>query len=100
MHAKKLEVRYSDQAKDDLRLLIFYSLNYFGAKQTEKYMDGLHRTVDQLCANYDLGRDRPELAQNLKSMVYVSHIIFYTRQGSFLSINRILHHSRDSENLI
>jgi toxin ParE1/3/4 len=95
MHAKKLKLRYSTEAKEDLRLLIFYSVYHFGMNQTEKYIQGLHHSMDQLCDNFELGKDRLELAEGLKSMVYGSHIIFYRKEGVFLSINRILHHSRD-----
>ncbi len=85
----------SKEADLDLENIIDYSLEQFGFRQTQKYINELHGLFNSLCANPVLGRKRNDLREGLQSTNKDSHIIFYTVLPDRVYIVRILHHTRD-----
>ncbi|RMB56415.1 type II toxin-antitoxin system RelE/ParE family toxin [Dokdonia sinensis] len=84
------------QAQDDLMDIFIFSIGEFGVDQAEKYRDGLLKLLDQLVEFPFEGISRPEINKDVRSMVYVSHTIYYSIGTSKLFIERILHQSRDT----
>ena len=64
--------------------------------QADKWIRFLDNRINDLAANNELGRPRPELAAGLRSFPVKDYVIFYrpiTEAGLYLV--RVLHSSRD-----
>ena len=57
-------------------------------------------TIDNLLPNPMIGRARPELAPDIRSINVGSYIIFYRASKNLVEIMRVLHGARDVENIL
>lgn len=58
---------------------------------------GLAKTFRLLSENAEIGRNRPELFVNLRSLPHKNYVIFYFPSEDGVEIYRVLHGSRDIE---
>lgn len=100
MKRKQLELEFSPRAKWDIQDIFDYSYFKFGEVQTLKYLEELDSKINALRLYPEMGVKRTEIFEDCFSMVCKSHIIFYQHASDKIIILRVLHHSRDSENLI
>ncbi len=88
-----LPVVGTEQAEIDLAQI----LDYLAAER-------LATTRDERCQLLghfpDMGRARDELAPGLRSVVIEKHIVFYRATASAIEVVRILHTSRDVQNIM
>jgi len=93
------ESRYSYEltleADNDLQDIYDYTAEQFGAEQATKYLMGLEDLFYILCHHPQSGRMRNEIRKGVRSISYVSHIVFYRVIERHIRIVRILHASRD-----
>lgn len=66
-------------------------------ERARSFVTELERRCADLLANPGSGRDRSELALNLRSKPHGSYLIFYTPGDALVRIERILHGARDLE---
>jgi len=85
----------SQDADDDLVSIFDYTSEQFGNEQAIKYLTLLDDVFQNLCNNPFSGRNRNEIAEGIRSIVYVSHIVFYKLIEEKILIVRVLHSSRD-----
>jgi len=85
----------SQEADNDLVNIYDYTITQFGDEQAVTYLSGLENSFDNLCRTPLSGRNRSEIREGLRSIAYVSHIIFYRLIENKVWIVRILHSSRD-----
>jgi toxin ParE1/3/4 len=87
-------VTRTDQAELDLGDIFAYIAgnNVHAAK-------GVLRSIDQKCdllaVNPNLGRERSDLLENIRSFPYGNYIIFYRPTSDGILIVRVLHSARD-----
>ena len=87
-------VRLTSEARDDLRELLQYSLQRWGATQRDEYKVLIRRSLRDLAEFPGIGRSRDDLAPGLRSHPVGQHIVFYRVTGNTLLVRRIIHHSR------
>lgn len=89
--------RLTPSAKSDLIKIYNYTVETSGEKQAEKYLQDIEDKLDQLAANPEFGRKRPEISPGYYSYLVHKHVIFYLNSGSHIDIIGILHGKMDIE---
>ena len=84
-------------AQSDLKEIYRYTLENWGIKQAQNYLNHLKQSFKALLKNPGLGRERIELGQNVRAINCQKHIIFYRHIKTELQIIRVLHGRQDSE---
>ncbi|MDH3503088.1 MAG: type II toxin-antitoxin system RelE/ParE family toxin [Nitrospirota bacterium] len=93
----KPEVLYelSHEADRDLEDIFDYTEREFGFDQAIDYLSGFESLFAKLVNNPELGKEREEIREGLRSLLKEKHVVFYRRLGNQIRIVRILHGSRD-----
>lgn len=87
--------RLSIQAERDLRNLLEYLADRNPAA-ADRLSRRLEHAINSLAANPELGRERPDLGPDLRSLpVENTYIIIYRPAESGITVARIIHGSRD-----
>jgi len=84
---------FTEKAEHDLQDIIDYTLQQWGASQAYQYIDGLENQGQLLANNPNLGIQRDAIYKGLLSFPYESHILFYVKNSSGITIIRVLHQS-------
>jgi toxin ParE1/3/4 len=87
--------RLTPSAKSDLIEIWNYTVESWGKKQAEKYLQDVEDKLNQLAANPQLGKQRPEIVPGYYSFPVRKHIIFYLISDSHIDIIGILHGRMD-----
>ncbi len=87
--------RLTPSTKSNLIEIWNYTVKIWGEKQAEKYLQDIEDKLNQLAANPELGRRRPEISHGYYSFPAQKHIIFYLNSGSHIDIIGILHGKMD-----
>ena len=87
--------RFTLSAKSDLIEIWNYSVENWGGKKAEKYLQDIEDKLNQLAANPELGKHRPEIAPGYYSFPVRKHINFYLISDSHIDIIGILHRRMD-----
>lgn len=91
---------FTAQAERDLETIVDYTVEHWGARQAEGYLNGLENLAQNLAENSDLGMRRDALIEGLISFPYESHNLFYIKQAHGITIIRVLHKKMDPMNHI
>ena len=89
------DYRLTPAAKSDLLEIWNYTIEKWGEKQAEKYLLDIEKKLEQLAANPELGKQRPEINLSYYSFPVKKHIIFYLQSGNHVDIIGILHEKMD-----
>jgi toxin ParE1/3/4 len=89
-----LKVRPTKRARADLDAIWTY-IHQQSPVGAEKVIAGIDAVFRQLSDLPDMGRPRPELASELRSMIVGRHIVFYRHDDRVVRIIRVLHSARD-----
>lgn len=90
-----LRVRLTHSAEADLLELWLYIAEE-NLVAADEALDSIQSTVSLLAAQPEMGRARPELADELRSFpTRTPYIIFYLPGDDGLLVVRVLHHARD-----
>ena len=87
--------RLTPSAKSDLIEIWNYTVETWGEKQAEKYLQDIEDKLNQLAANPEHGRRRPEISSGYYSFPVRKHIIFYLQSNTHIDIIGILHGKMD-----
>lgn len=85
----------SQEAADDLRDILQYTLERWGPSQVRAYQSILDQALSKLQHSPKLGRKRPELSADYRSLLAGQHVVIYRLTESTLYVVRILHQSGD-----
>jgi len=85
----------SEAADADLENIFDYTLDEFGVDQAVSYVSGFDEVFDMISENPEIGRERKEIRDELRSLNKDKYIIFYRTFSDHVRIVRILHGSRD-----
>ena len=85
----------STEAEYDIDDLFDYGETQFGFDAAIDYLTSIDRLFDCLVENPELGRTRPELMANLRSIAHEPYTVFYQVQQQYIMIARVLRSSRD-----
>lgn len=88
-------IRFTASAEADL-LELWLTIAEENLPAADKSLDSIQSTVAQLGRQSETGRQRPELADGLRSIpTRTPYIIFYLSNADGLLVVRVLHHARD-----
>lgn len=87
--------RLSNESETDIAGIYEYGIEKFGILQAQEYLIGLHNLFQTLTKNPYIGRDASEFSPSLIRFNYKSHMVFYLKSDSDISIVRVLHQSMD-----
>ena len=90
-----LSLVLSPAAREDLRAIHQYGSRQWGKLRSDEYMSSLKDKLWLLPQQPEIGKARPELLPDVRSVSVASHVIFYRVQGEELQIIRILHGRQD-----
>ena len=88
-------LRYTAEARRDLRAILRYSLRTWGERQRDVYAQRLADAADDLTGFPNLGSSRDDLAPGLRGHPVGEHVIFYRVDDQAVVIIRILHAKLD-----
>ncbi len=89
--------KLSEESVIDVENIYEYGVRRFGLDQAQTYVTELHKLLQTLVDNSNIGHDASEFFPLLKRFVYRSHTIFYLGIDSGVLITRILSQSMDYE---
>ena len=88
-------VHFTDSAKNDLLGLWLYMAER-NPPAADAALDSIKESVLLLANQPEMGRARPELADDLRSFpTRTPYIVFYIPEGGGVMVIRVLHHARD-----
>ena len=85
----------SPEADRDLEDIFDYTEREFGFDQVTEYLSGFDGLFVKLVNNPELGKEREEIREGLRSLLKEKHVVFYRILANRIRIVRILHGSRD-----
>ncbi|PIR00488.1 MAG: plasmid stabilization protein [Nitrospinae bacterium CG11_big_fil_rev_8_21_14_0_20_45_15] len=85
----------SQKADQDLVNIYSYSLQSFGERQADKYLQDISLCLRDLAKHPLKGREAKDIEDGIYKFNFVSHMIFYVIQPSGIFVARILHKSMD-----
>ena len=86
---------FTPAAVSDLRTIRAYTLDRWGPKQEQIYLDGLWNKFEEILASPEKWRFRADLFPGCQIAAQGRHVILFRIQGATLQIVRILHSSMD-----
>lgn len=92
------DVVFSSFAKSDLDDIFNHTVE-FGIDSARKFIKGLMEKFNLLAENPKLGRAQNNIIFNLRSFPYKTYTIFYFPTEIGVEIYRVLHSSRNIEDL-
>jgi len=84
---------FSKQARLDLIEIADYTLDRWGLKQAERYLDGLDDCFKRLVQTPQLGRSLDQIRAGYRRIEHEKHVVIYRPDADGIFICRILHHS-------
>jgi len=94
MSSPKRRIELSQQAKEDFRDILSYTLATWGESQLAKYRASINDALHVILQNPSAGR--PSVKPNLKVLAVGHHRIFYRTIDDTIYIVRILHERMDT----
>ncbi|MCY4427864.1 MAG: type II toxin-antitoxin system RelE/ParE family toxin [Halieaceae bacterium] len=83
--------RLTRDAQSDLIEIRRYTVQEWGAVQSQKYLSELRKTIRLLAEVPSLGKARPEAGLKVLSFPYASHVIYYVVHEQVLVVFAVLH---------
>lgn len=71
----------TEEAADDIREIVRYTLRQWGLSQVERYRLTLHQCLDQLATRDTPGRPFSSRLPDVRVSRCAQHLIFYLREG-------------------
>lgn len=87
----------STDADEDIQDIYLYSVDTWGKDRARSYVFGLFEAFETISRNPRMGRPRPDLGDEIRSLPHASHIVFFTEWQGEIAILRVLHGNRDVE---
>ena len=84
------------KAKHDLASIRRFTLEQWGRQKAEEYLKNLYEKIRLVAKRPSIGIDRSQslnLGREIRSIVYVSHIIYYTVSETHISVVAVLYQS-------
>jgi toxin ParE1/3/4 len=91
---KRGSIRLKPQARLDLIEAALY-IAQGDPLAADRFLDGIASALKLLGRNPMMGRERPELAESLRSLPHRPYVIFYRSVEVGIEVVRVLHGARD-----
>jgi toxin ParE1/3/4 len=83
--------RLSRLARLDLIAIADYTVDTWGLKQADHYVDGLAGCFERLARTPGMGRPCDQIRPGYRRMEHEMHVVIYRADRDFVFISRILH---------
>ena len=83
--------RLTPDAQSDLIEIRQFTVEKWGAVQSQKYLLELRKTLCLLCETPSLGKSRPDVDPDVLSFPHASHVIYYMVHKKQLVVFGVLH---------
>ncbi len=91
-----MELSFTDDALEDVRLIVRYGLDRVTGMNVDRYVTALDEALDRLEIYPLLGRNADDVSSGLRVLPVGSHRIFYRIRPGIVLIVRVLHHRADT----
>ncbi len=88
------EVTLAPQAEQDLFEIWLYIADD-EPTNADRFLDRLKTAAERLAAFTDIGTERPELGEGLRSFPVERYVLYYRTRREGIEVVRVLHASRD-----
>ncbi len=88
-------LQITNQAKEDLSEIAFYTFVNFGERQMNAYRNQFKTDFQRILKNPFIGTQRMELGDTIYGLVSGSHVVFYSIEAHSIQIIKIIHGSCD-----
>lgn len=85
------QYKFTAQAERDLEAITEYTLDKWGHRQADIYLDGLTALARKLADTQDLRAHRDTLIRGLLSFPYVSHALYCLKESHGITVIPVLH---------
>lgn len=90
-----MTLEFTDAAVSDLRCIRNYTLEKWGERQEQIYLDAMWDRFEEILAEPDRWRCREDLFPGCQLAAQGKHVILFRIRGKTLQIVRILHSAMD-----
>lgn len=97
MSSPKTAFTISPSARKDLSDILLFSSRRWGKDQRSRYKSRFNEVFGALALNPEMGLERNEISQGLRSFPIERHLILYRWDELNLIIERVIHQNRDLE---
>ena len=95
MSAPKSHLVLSRRARNDYRDIEAYTMEQWDERQWVSYEADLAQALDTIAEHPEVGRRRPELGPDTRSLVVREHVIYYRISDDRIQVLRIVHGRSD-----
>jgi toxin ParE1/3/4 len=81
-----LKIRLTQAAEQHLEDIWFYTLSEWSEEQAGQYVSMIEQGITQLPDNPYIGKARPEIKKDLRSLKIQKHLIFYRVGTEYIGI--------------
>ena len=92
------KLRYSDASKRDLKQIARF-IAQDKPNAARQWVAKIREKCRLLARHPDIGDQRPELGENIRSTYLGSYVIFFRRTGGTVEIVRVIRGDRDTQTL-
>jgi len=92
-------VRYQAAAEADLINIWLQIADDGGNNRADEYISRLQTICELIAGQPDMGVDRPDIAEGVRSFPVDRYVIYYEQHDSSLSVLRIWHSAQDPKAL-
>jgi toxin ParE1/3/4 len=96
MSARRRQLVIRPDAREDLRQILIYTQERWGAEQRRRYRALMYQAMRSLLDYPERGRTREEYFPDCRGLPAEHHIIFYRLTDDEVVIVRILHGNQDA----
>jgi len=89
------KVKFSREARSDLKDIDNYTYQTWGRAQADKYVEMIEKGCRLLAKHPTLGRSQDEFFPGLRKHPIGKHYIFYRATGKGIEVIRVLHQAMD-----
>lgn len=90
-----MQVKIKPRALSDLAAVKAWGINNWGEARAREFLEGLVDAIERLAQFPNLGRARPALHPDLRSVLYRGYVIFYTIEDDTSVVIAVLHERRN-----
>lgn len=90
----------TERAAIHLRDIYTYTVDQWGEKQAERYMQGIIRHLQKIAANPEIGKMRRNRSMPFLMAVAEKHYVIYRECEEGIIVASLLHSKRDIESII
>jgi toxin ParE1/3/4 len=91
MPIKSVEYKLSPRAREDMESVWLYSLQEWGAEQTDHYIDDLTTAFQFLAESPKAGTACENIRAGYRKYPVIRHVVYYRKTSYGIEIMRVLH---------